>query len=129
MGIGIYKTKEGFRAEGRKQDAIKNNKDTYTDAKGKTRYTKNDRWVSYSKINGHTVLQDVLNDTRFHRWNEFKDHKYCCCSTGNYDAKERSIRFYYRGIGTEKAPYARQLVYTADDRLLAGFGGKEIRFD
>lgn len=62
LGIGIYKTKEGFRAEGRKQDAIKNNEDTYTDAKGKTRYIKNDRWVSYSKINGHTVLQDVLND-------------------------------------------------------------------
>ena len=24
LGIGIYKTKEGIRAEGRKQDAIKN---------------------------------------------------------------------------------------------------------
>ena len=75
------------------------------------------------------VQLDIYSDTRFHRWNEFKDHKYCCCSTGSYDAKKRSIRFYYRGIGTEKAPYARQLVYTADDRLLAGFGGKEIRFD
>lgn len=62
LGIGIYKAKEGYRAEGRKQNAINNNCDTYTDAKGRTRYIVNNRWVCYTKVNGHTVLKDCLND-------------------------------------------------------------------
>ena len=66
-------------------------------------------------------------DARFLVWNRLCDHEYCRCSSGSYHAAARSVRFYYRCIGAETAPYARQLVYTADNRLLAGFGGKEIR--
>lgn len=72
---------------------------------------------------------ELGENPRIHIWNEYKDHEYCSCSSGSYDAKEGSIKFYYRRIGTAKAPYARQLVYTADNRLCAGFSGKEIRFD
>ena len=72
---------------------------------------------------------DMAHTARFHIWNKFQDHEYCSCSSGSYDVGSRSIRFYYRRMGDKKAPYARQLVYTADNRLLAGFSGKEIRFD
>ena len=72
---------------------------------------------------------DMKHDARFHIWNEYHDHEYCSCSSGSYDAGNGSIRFYYRRMGEKKAPYARQLVYTADGRFLAGFSGKEIRFD
>ncbi len=68
-----------------------------------------------------------LTDARgFHIWNRYQDHEYCCCSSGSYDSRNGSIRFYYRSMGAAKPPFARQLVYTADDRLLAGFSGKEI---
>ena len=72
---------------------------------------------------------DMSHDARFHIWNEYCDCEYCSCSSGSFDAGNGSIRFYYRRMGEKKAPYARQLVYTADGRLLAGFNGKEIRFD
>jgi molybdenum cofactor biosynthesis enzyme MoaA len=71
---------------------------------------------------------DLSPDPRFHIWNRYCDHNYCSCSSGSFDAESGSIRFYFRSVGAEKAPYARQLVYTADNRLLAGFGGNEIRF-
>ena len=72
---------------------------------------------------------DFHADPRFRIWNRLNDHEYCRCSSGTYHAKSRPVRFYYRCIGSEKAPYARQLVYTADNRLLAGFNGKEIHID
>ncbi len=72
---------------------------------------------------------DLSNDERFHIWNEYCDHDFCSCSSGSYDAGNGSIRFYFRRVGDLKAPYVRQLVYTADNRLLTGFSGKEIRFD
>ena len=72
---------------------------------------------------------DLYQDNRFHMWNRLVDHDYCSCSSGSYDSDNGSIRFYYRSIGSEKVPYTRQLVYTADNRLLAGFSGKEISFD
>ncbi len=72
---------------------------------------------------------DIVHDPRVHIWNEYHDHEYCSCSSGSYDAENGSIRFYYRRIGDRRALYARQLVYTADNRLLAGFSGQEIRFD
>ncbi|MCR5403255.1 MAG: radical SAM protein, partial [Butyrivibrio sp.] len=72
---------------------------------------------------------NIAHDSRFHIWNEYHDHEYCSCSSGSYDAENGSIRFYYRRMGERKALYTRQLVYTADNRLLAGFSGKEIRFD
>lgn len=72
---------------------------------------------------------DFSNDQRFVIWNRFQDHDYCKCSSGSYRAKNRSVRFYYRCVGSKSAPYARQLVYTADNSLLAGFNGKEIHLD
>ena len=71
---------------------------------------------------------DFRHDARFTFFNRLQDHAYCKCSSGSYEAKTRDVRFYYRCIGSEKAPYARQLDYTADNRLLAGFNGKEIHF-
>ncbi len=71
----------------------------------------------------------LMKDKRFSIWNSQQDHKFCKCSSGSYRAKKRSVRFYYRCIGSQKASYARQLVYTADNKLLAGFGGKEIHFE
>ena len=65
----------------------------------------------------------------FHIWNAYRDHDFCSCSSGSYDAEKGSIRFYYRRMGNNSAPYARQLVYTADNRLLAGFSGAEIQFE
>lgn len=72
---------------------------------------------------------DLSTDPRFRIWNGFRDHEFCKCSSGSYQAENRPVRFYYRCIGTERAPYARQLVYTADNKLLAGFNGKEIHLD
>lgn len=67
-------------------------------------------------------------DPRFSVWNRFCDHGFCRCSSGSFAAKNRMVRYYYRAPGANTAGYARQLVYTADNRLLAGFGGKEITF-
>ena len=72
---------------------------------------------------------DFSTDSRFEIWNRLKDHDFCKCSSGCYQAGNRSVRFYYRCIGSKRAEYARQLVYTADNRLLAGFNGKEIHLD
>lgn len=69
---------------------------------------------------------DLSTDSRFHIWNTQRDYQYCHCCTCSYDALSRPVRFYYRCIGKERAQYTRQLVYTANNRLLAGFGGKEI---
>lgn len=65
-------------------------------------------------------------DARFRVWNQFHDHSFCSCSSGDYEATAGWVRFYYRSPGNEAAPYARQLVYTADNKLLAGFGGEVI---
>ncbi len=70
---------------------------------------------------------DLSVDSRFHIWNRYQDHEYCSCSSGHYEAASGATRFYYRRMGSKKAPYARQLVYTADNRLLAGFNGAEIQ--
>lgn len=94
---------------------------------------KNTSFIGLSKCNEYCKEHfvdpgdiDFQISDRFHIWNQFQDYGYCKCSSGNYDAKDKSVRFYYRCLGNGKAPYARQLVYTADNRLLAGFGGEEI---
>ena len=68
----------------------------------------------------------VGEDDRFRIWNQFHDHDYCRCCSGDFRAKDRWIRFYYRVPGPKRASYARQLVYTSDNRLLCGFGGEEV---
>lgn len=71
---------------------------------------------------------DLSCDKRFRIWNKFNDYNFCSCSSGDYTAKDGNVRFYYRCPGNSSANYCRQLVYTADNRLLAGFGGCEITF-
>ena len=63
------------------------------------------------------------NDDRFSIWNQFQDHDFCQCLTGDYKAKNRYIRFYCRCPGEMTTPpYCRQLVYGADNILRQGFG-------
>lgn len=67
------------------------------------------------------------NRDRFHIWSNYNDHGFCSCMSGNYESNSGSIRFYIRGMGNGSIPgYTRQLVYTADNRLLKGFGGEAI---
>lgn len=77
LGITGHKAKEAYHAEVRKQKAINNNDDTYTDAKGKTRYIKNDRWVCFSQVNGHRVLKDCLNDKVYIDYTENNENERC----------------------------------------------------
>ncbi len=93
----------------------------------------NASFIGMAKVNSFCIENyvdpaglDFSKDPRFTIWNRFHDHEYCKCSSGSYKAESRSVRFYYRCIGNQIVPYARQLVYTADNRLLAGFNGKEI---
>ena len=77
-------------------------------------------------VNPGTI--DFSKDAKFRIWNRFRDHEFCSCSSGDYFTGSGWIRFYYRSPGNAKPPYARQLVYTADNKLLDGFGGAEIIF-
>jgi len=69
------------------------------------------------------LAKEVFARSDFRLWNHQKDHGFCSCLTGDYHAANRWIRFYFRCPGFAKAPYVRQLLYTADNRLLQGFGG------
>ncbi len=69
---------------------------------------------------------DLSADLRFRIWNKFNDYGFCRCCNGDYRSINGHVRFYYRYPGKRKATYCRQLVYTADNRLLDGFGGTEI---
>ncbi len=56
-------------------------------------------------------------------WNRFHDHEYCECSSGDYKARARYIRYYYRCPGENPgSACCRQLVYGTDNKLRAGFG-------
>lgn len=59
-------------------------------------------------------------------WHRYHDYDYCCCSTGSYRANAGMVGYYYRCPGKSQTNYARQLVYTSDNKLLGGFGGTEI---
>lgn len=78
-----------------------------------------DNYVSPASI-------DLSCDPRFRVWNKFFDYDFCSCSSGDYFSENGWVRFYYRCPGTKKADYCRQLVYTADNKILDGFGGKEL---
>ena len=93
----------------------------------------NSSFIAMMPVNEYCVRErvdpaeiDLSLDPRFHVWNRFHDYDYCSCSSGDYQARAGNVRFYYRSPGTGTAPYARQLVYTCDNRLLKGFGGEEI---
>lgn len=65
-------------------------------------------------------------DRRFRIWDTYHDYKYCSCSSGDYRSRYGLVRFYYRCPGTETSDYCRQLVYSADNHLRAGFGNSKI---
>lgn len=69
---------------------------------------------------------DLSSDDRFCIWNRFKDHNICSCSSGSFISSSGSIRYYYRCPGNVQPLYSRQLVYTADNKILDGFNGNEI---
>ena len=94
---------------------------------------RNTSFISLIPANDYCIEQFVHPDSlhlekdeRFRIWNRFHDHDFCSCSSGDYKAASGWVRFYYRAPGRAAVPYARQLVYTADNRLLAGFGGPSI---
>ena len=72
---------------------------------------------------------DFSQDSRFRVWNCFHDHEYCSCSSGDYRARKGYVRYYYRMPGSLAAPYARQLVYDAENRLRLGFSGEMVMSD
>lgn len=72
------------------------------------------------------ALLDCSMDSRFIMANQLHDFDFCSCRNGYYRSEAGLIRYYYRCPGNKEVPYARQLVYTADNRLLAGFGGAEV---
>lgn len=78
-----------------------------------------EHYVSPAKI-------DVSGDARFRLWTHFHDYDFCSCRGGDYLSRHGPIRFYYRCPGPASPDYCRQLVYTADNRLTAGFGGPEL---
>lgn len=69
---------------------------------------------------------DITEDKRFRVWNQYFDHEFCSCSSGDYNAKAGPTRFYYRCPGKSCSTYCRQLVYNADNSLLDGFRGNRI---
>ena len=70
---------------------------------------------------------DFSGDPRFTVWNRFHDHDYCQCLTGDYKARSKYIRFYYRCPGRVPGPeVCRQLVYGPDNVLRAGFGNAAV---
>ena len=57
----------------------------------------------------------------------YRDYGICRCQDGVYINPEgRIISFYGRCARTDKVPYARGLVYDAENCLRTGFGGDEI---
>ena len=68
-------------------------------------------------------LFNETHDSKISIWNRMRDHNYCKCLSGSYENAKGRTRFYFRFPGDKKAPdYCRQLVYTADNDLQAGFG-------
>ena len=62
LAVSSYKIKRGIEASNDRHRARERGLDTYTNRHGKTTYVKNGRWVCTSKVNGHTVLKDVMTD-------------------------------------------------------------------
>ena len=91
-------------------------------------------FIGMIKANPYCVLNhvspatiDFESEERVSIWNHLHDHDFCQCSTGDYRARERYIRFYYRYPGTATPPsYCRQLVYGADNVLRQGFGNSAV---
>ena len=62
------------------------------------------------------------HDSKISIWNRTRDHDFCRCLSGSYETAAGRTRFYFRCPGTDmRAEYCRQLVYTSDNKLQAGW--------
>ena len=85
-------------------------------------------WVRQRAVDYRQVLRSDDPALLFTRG--FQDHGFCRCQDGIYVSEDgRIAEFYGRSTNTEGCTYTRGLVYTADDRLRAGFDGEFILQD
>lgn len=100
---------------------------------GETKVYKNG-FVSLMKCNDfskeHFInFNDIFNtlDENFLLAHHFYASTYCECIDGIYSSKNaKLVEFYARMVKECKCPYTTQLVYTSDNKLTAGFGGKVL---
>ena len=82
-------------------------------------------WVQEQTMDYREVLRRDDPSLLFTRG--FRDHTWCRCQDGIFVTEDnRLVEFYGRSTDTSGCPYVRGLVYTADDHLRSGFGGKVI---
>lgn len=91
-------------------------------------------FVSLMKCNDYSEshfinFNDIFNnlDENFLLAHRFYAATYCECIDGIYSSKNaKLVEFYARMVKECKCPYTTQLVYTSDNKLTAGFGGKVL---
>ncbi len=91
-------------------------------------------FVSLMKCNDYSEnhfinFNDIFNnlDENFLLAHRFYAATYCECIDGIYTSKNaKLVEFYARMVKECKCPYTTQLVYTSDNKLTAGFGGKVL---
>ena len=91
-------------------------------------------FISLMKFNEYAKEQfinfnDIFNnlDEPFFRGHHFYSRHYCECVDGIYLTKyNKLVEYYARMVKECSCPYVNQLVYTSDNRVTAGFGGKTI---
>ena len=77
--------------------------------------------------NGCKKWNNEHPEQQFAIWNRHADHDFCRCLTGSYHNSYGRTRFYFRCPGDAIRPeYCRQLVYTSDNRVVAGFAQDSI---
>ena len=91
-------------------------------------------FVSLMKCNNYAAnhfinFNDIFNnlDENFLLAHRFYAETYCECIDGVYTSKNaKLVEFYARMVKECDCPYTRQLVYTSDNRVTAGFEGKVL---
>jgi hypothetical protein len=91
-------------------------------------------FVSLMKCNKYSEdhfinFNDIFNnlDENFLLAHHFYASTYCECIDGVYASKNaKLVEFYARMVKECKCPYTTQLVYTSDNKVTAGFGGKVL---
>ena len=91
-------------------------------------------FVSLMKCNDYSKehfinFNDIFNnlDQNFLLAHRFFAKTYCECIDGVYSSKNaKLVEFYARMVKECNCPYTTQLVYTSDNKLTAGFGGKVL---
>lgn len=91
-------------------------------------------FVSLMKCNDYSSkhfinFNDIFSnlDDNFFLAHHFFCEEYCECVDGLYlTSSDKLIEFYARMVKDCSCPYTTQLVYTTDNRLLSGFGGRVL---